>query len=72
MKEDGKRRVRRWFPDPRSWQEKLDAGVLGTADDAAAVLNVPVSWVYTNWQELAGSKKIGRYVRFDLRELTKT
>lgn len=71
-KEDGKERVRRWFPDPRPWREKLDAGVLGTVADAAGALNLPPSFIYGHWKEIPGARKIGKYIRFDLRELTKS
>jgi len=59
-------RTRRWGPDARPWQEKAREGVLGTVSDAAQALNLPETWVYSNWRNLPGSRKIGRYVRFDL------
>ncbi len=59
-------RTRRWGPDARPWQEKAREGILGTVSDAAQALNLPETWVYSNWKNLPGSRKIGRYVRFDL------
>ncbi len=62
-------RIRRWYADQRSWQEKLRMGQLGTVDDAAAVLDLPKSWIYSNAKRIPGYQRYGRHIRFCLRTL---
>ncbi|PSH03125.1 MAG: hypothetical protein CXZ00_13960 [Acidobacteria bacterium] len=44
------------------WLGSLDR--LLEAEQVAALLKVPTSWVYTNANELPGVLRLGRYVRF--------
>ena len=64
-----KKRERRWSPSTEPWQTKMAQGVLGTVEDAAACIDLPPSFVYTHWKDLPGSRKIGRYIRFNLSQL---
>ena len=67
-----KKRVRRWSPSAEPWQTKMENRVLGTVQDAAHCIDVPLSFIYTHWRELPGARKIGRYLRFNLSELAST
>lgn len=35
-----------------------------TAEEVAAMLQVPTTWVYANKERIPGYKRLGRYVRF--------
>jgi hypothetical protein len=65
-------RVKVFDPNAVPWKQKLEAGILGTAGDAAAILNVPVGWIYTHAGEVPGFRRVGKYLRFDLRILTES
>jgi len=68
--EQKKKRERRWSPSTEPWQSKMENRVFGTVQDAAHCIDVPPSFIYTHWRILPGAKKIGRYLRFDLSELS--
>jgi excisionase family DNA binding protein len=53
--------------------ESMDHGELFTVQEAASFLKVPVSWVYSHVQPKCHDRlpflKIGKYLRFDARDL---
>lgn len=65
-------RIKTFDPNAIPLAQKLEAGILGTPADAAAILNVPVGWIYTHAGEVPGFRRVGKYLRFDLRVLTES
>jgi excisionase family DNA binding protein len=52
---------------------RVDAPALLAPEDLAEKLNIPVSWVYEqSRQGNIPTHRIGRYIRFDLREVVKS
>lgn len=62
-----KTRQRHFHPNAITWSEKIDKGIRGSVQDVAAILNVPVSFVYNNAETIPGLVRVGKYLRWDLR-----
>lgn len=61
---------KQFTPSPPSvWRPKLENDIRGDARDVAAIQGVPVTWVYANAERIPGFVRVGKYLRWDLKEV---